>query len=361
MHHFQKEKNSTKCIGHQNDNKENARPWQTKTFIQLWFLYLIIPGTRFTRICLVPSHSTTSPGYFGNLSSLSSLKYSEDSPHNLPLYYTYTYTELFHHCQVISPLRTVPKIYHYVPKSLLTQNCFRYNYVLSEPSVWHENWVNSYMQLFSDEYSSQSTSSQDIAVWKRCFFSLIKYDGGRSAPPPGETGLNGHQLKKYINSQSTSILNWPSFRLQIHMVFVTKQTLLERGSINQNGNLKWHLPWRGGSSVPLRYFEEKILFKNHPNPNLIRPKRWLLPLISFVHFHHYNVYRTIFTLAELTTTKDESHGFIKIRNFESWLRASISTVIFSYNRGLSHMGPEEPSNWKKDPKVVLDFRFGHCV
>ena len=141
MHHFQKEKNSTKCIGHQNDNKENARPWQTKTFIQLWFLYLIIPGTRFTRICLVPSHSTTSPGYFGNFSSLSSLKYSEDSPHNLPLYYTYTYTELFHHCQVISPLRTVPKIYHYVPKSLLTQNCFRYNYVLSEPSVWHENWV----------------------------------------------------------------------------------------------------------------------------------------------------------------------------------------------------------------------------
>ena len=193
------------------------------------------------------------------------------------------------------------------------------------------------------------------------FFSLIKYDGGRSAPLPGETGLNGHQLKKYINSQSTSILNWPSFRLQIHMVFVTKQTLLERGSINQNGNLKWHLPWRGGSSVPLRYFEEKILFKNHPNPNLIRPKSWLLPLISFVHFHHYNLYRTIFTLAELTTIKDESHGFIKIRNFESWLRAPISTVIFSYNRGLSHMGPEESSNWKKDPKVVLVFRFGHCA
>ena len=57
----------------------------------------------------------------------------------------------FHHCQVTSPLRTVvPIIYHYVPKSVLTLNCFRYNYVLSEPSVWHENWVNPYKQLFYD-------------------------------------------------------------------------------------------------------------------------------------------------------------------------------------------------------------------
>ena len=51
----------------------------------------------------------------------------------------------FHHCQVISPLRTVPIIYLYAPKSVLTLNYFRYNYVLSEPSVWHENWVNPYI------------------------------------------------------------------------------------------------------------------------------------------------------------------------------------------------------------------------
>ena len=54
----------------------------------------------------------------------------------------------FHQCQVISPLRIVPMIYHYMLKSVLTLNCFRYNYVLSEPSVWHENWVNPFIQLF---------------------------------------------------------------------------------------------------------------------------------------------------------------------------------------------------------------------
>ena len=145
MHHFQKEKNSTKCIGHQNDNKENARPWQTKTFIQLWFLYLIIPGTRFTRICSVPSHSTTSPGYFGNFWSLSSHKSSEDSPQNLPL----------------------------CAETVLTLSYFRYNYVLSEPSVWHENWVNPYICttfLWCGWWSDLGL--QEITYFWNCTFAL---------------------------------------------------------------------------------------------------------------------------------------------------------------------------------------------
>ena len=79
----------------------------------------------------------------------------------------------FHHCQVISPLRTVPIIYLYAPKSVLTLNYFRYNYVLSEPSVWHENWVNPYICttfLWCGWWSDLGL--QEITYFWNCTFAL---------------------------------------------------------------------------------------------------------------------------------------------------------------------------------------------
>ena len=72
----------------------------------------------------------------------------------------------FHHC----PLRTVPIIYHYVLKSVPTLKCFRYKYVLSEPSVWHENWVNPYMQLFSWCGWWSDLSLQENNIYLKLYF-----------------------------------------------------------------------------------------------------------------------------------------------------------------------------------------------
>ena len=59
-----------------------------------------------------------------------------------------------------------------------------------------------------------------------------------------------------VRSHVTSLLTisiWDS-------TTVTLVLTLRKGL--KNGNLKWHLPWRGmGSRVPLRYFEKKIVAK----------------------------------------------------------------------------------------------------
>ena len=120
--------------------------------------------------CTMPEKRKTPPSEQGTKMIIKRMQGLDKRKHNHD-FYTSLYQELdsqeyvqfhrtqqhrldtlvtFHHCQVTSPLRTAPIIFHYVPKSVLTLNYFRYNYVLSEPSVWHENWVNPYKRLLYD-------------------------------------------------------------------------------------------------------------------------------------------------------------------------------------------------------------------
>ena len=108
-----------------------------------------------------------------------------------------------------------------------------------------------------------------------------------------------------------------------------KDSVLGKGSKNQNGNLRWFLPWRGGrgSRVPHTYSEKRFYWK----PFRIIP--WLLKRVLHLVWALYYVY--IVVEMTLNMAKLLGPSVTSISNhleFPFWFIRGLKSDIFDWDQ-----------------------------